>query len=242
AAAAVTMGHAFRPALRTGAAVHRQPPPPPAPPPAPSLRGLRATRDAFNNTGAQDADNCAPDPPAALGVDGPTAGQNGMELIFRISGTIPPGTEFDITRTVADGLWQRVGGAWTRLGGLPAGTSDDHHDQDECLTPVSRRIFVIDTPGIDGSLDPRGVAIPGAGTVAAAATAAAWKLSFAEWVIARNRPLGIDWTPISRPTFHRWHSIFSVELVGGTWTRVNTPNGLLNEIELGATPTTGATP
>src|SRR5690606_9085685 len=149
----------------------------PAPAPAATLSGLTARREAFNNTGAPHADNCATLLPAGLGVDGPGTGLNGMELIFRISGTIPPGTEFEITRTVADGLWQQVGGAWARLGGLPAGTSDDHHDQDECLTPVNRRIFVIDTPGLNGSLNPTGVTIPGAGTVSAGATAAVWKLS-----------------------------------------------------------------
>lgn len=148
AAATVPMGHRFRPALRTGPAMHRQPPSAPAPAPAPTLSGLRATRDAFNNIGAPDADNCATIVPAGLGVDGPGAGQNGMELIFRISGTIPAGTEFEITRTRAAGLWEQVGGAWTRLGGNPAGTSDDDHAQDECLTPVNRRIFVIDTPGL----------------------------------------------------------------------------------------------
>src|SRR5690606_29619389 len=242
AAAVVPMGHGFRPALRTGPAMHRQAPPAPAPAPAATLSGLTARREAFNNTGAPHADNCATGLPAALGVDGPGTGLNGMELIFRISGTIPAGTEFEITRTRATGLWQEVGGAWTRLGGNPAGTSDDHHDQDECLTPVNRRIFVIDAPGLRGSLNPTGVEFLGAGRVDAAATAAVWKLSFAEWVIARNRPLGIDWTPISQPTFHRWHSIFSVELDGGTWKRVDTPSGQANEIELGAIATTGATP
>lgn len=213
---------------------------PPAPPAG--LAGLTATRDAFNNAGAPDPNNCAVDLPAALGVDGPALGLNGMEMIFRINGAIPPGTEFEITRTRASGLWQRNAGAWSRLGGNPAGTNDDHHDQEECHTPVGSRIFVIDTPGLTGSLDPTGVAFLGAGTVAATATAAVWKLSFAEWVMARNRGLGIGWTRISTPTFHFWHSILSVALVGGVWTRVNTPNGNANEIELGQTATTGATP
>jgi hypothetical protein len=68
------------------------------------------------------------------------------------------------------------------------------------------------------------------------------KHSFAEWVIARNRPLGINWMAISKPVFHRWHSIVSVALVAGTWTRVDTPSGQANEIELGGIGTSGATP
>src|SRR5690606_9400353 len=108
------------------------------------------------------------------------------------------------------GRWPVAAGrrAWTRLGGLPAGTSDDHHDQDECLTPVNRRIFVIDTPGLNGSLNPTGVEFLGAGRVDAAATAAVWKLSLAEWEIARNRPLGIYRTPIYTTTFPRSIYIF----------------------------------
>src|SRR5437870_4603658 len=133
--------------------------------------------------------------PAALDVDGPAVGQNGMEMIFRIHGAIPAGTEFDITRTKATGVWQQDAGVWLRLGGWPSGTSDDHHDDDECLTPVAGRIFVVDTPGPEGTLDGTG-AYPGAGSVVPRATASVWKLTFAEWVIARDRPLGIDWTPI----------------------------------------------
>ena len=242
AADAVMVGRPFHPTMRTGLAVHRQAPPPPLP----TLAGLTATRDAFNNAGAPDANNCAPPPLATLGVDGPALGQNGMEMIFRINGAIPPGTEFEITRTKATGFWQQDAGVWSRLGGWPAGTSDDHHDQDECQTPVGGRIFVVDTPGLPGSLDPTGFAIPAAGPVAATATAAVWKLSFAEWVIARNRGLGIGWQRISTPTFHRWHSILSVArlpaLFGGFWIRVDTPRGEHNEIELGSTGTTGATP
>lgn len=238
AAYAIMAGRSYSPTLKTGLAVHKQG----GPPPPPSLGGLTATRVAFNNAGAPDANNCAVNLPPALGVDGPAQGENGMEMVFRINGAIPPGTEFDITRTVADGLWQQDGGAWTRLGGLPAGTNDDRHDQDECLSPVGGRIFVIDTPGVGGSLRLAGVAIPGAGNVSATATAAVWKLSFAEWVIARNRGLGIGWQSISAPTFHRWHSILSVASVGGVWSRVDTPSGQHNEIALGSITTTGPTP
>jgi hypothetical protein len=247
--AAETIGseRSFRPAEATGAGalVHRQPAPAAPAPAAPApggLVGLSATRDAFNNSGAPDPDNCAALVPAALGVDGPAVGQNGMEMIFRIHGPIPPGTEFDITRTKATGVWQEDGGAWSRLGGWPAGTSDDHIDDDECLTPAARRIFVVDIPGPHGTLDPTTVAFPNAAAVSATATALVWKLSFAEWVIARNRPLGIGWRAISTPLFHRWHSIFSVRLGGGVWTRVDTPGGEHNEIELGAIATAGAAP
>jgi hypothetical protein len=242
AAETIESERSFRPAESTEAAalVHRQPAPP-APAPG-GLAGLTATRDAFNNSGAPDPDNCAVVVPAALGVDGPAVGQNGMEMIFRVHGPIPPSTEFDITRTKATGIWQEDGGVWSRLGGWPAGTSDDHHDDDECLTPVTRRIFVADNPGPPGTLDPTTVAFPNSAAVSATATALVWKLSFAEWVIARNRPLGIGWTQISTPLLHRWHSIFSVGLVGGVWTRVDTPGGQHNEIELGAITTAGAAP
>jgi hypothetical protein len=238
AAEAVSAGRSFRPTLLTGETIHRQP----APRPPATLAGLTATRDAFNNTGAPDAANCAALQPAALGVDGPHAGANGMEMIFRIAGAIPASTEFDVLRTKATGTWQRdAAGAWTRLGGDPAGTSDDRHNDDECLTPVGGRIFVVDTPGM-GSLNPQGTSFPDGSTVSATATAAVRKHSFAEWVIARNRPLGINWMAISKPVFHRWHSIVSVALVAGTWTRVDTPSGQANEIELGGIGTSGATP
>jgi Domain of unknown function (DUF4157) len=208
----------------------------------PSLAGVTATRDAFNNAGAPDAANCAVSKPAGLGVDGPRAGANGMEMIFRLAGPIPAGTEFEITRTKATGTWERdAAGLWSRLGGDPAGTSDDHHDDDECLTPVASRIFVVDTPGM-GSLDARGQVFPDGTAISAAATAGVRKHSFAEWVIARNRALGIGWTRISTPPLHRWHSIVSVADVAGVWTRVDTPGGKKNEIKLGAISTTGGTP
>src|SRR5215212_3826938 len=138
AAEAVTAGRSFYPTRLTGPAMQRQAPPPPPP----TLAGLSATRVAFNTAGAPEGANCAARLPAALGVDGPHAGANGMEMIFQIHGAIPPGTEFDITRTKATGTWeQNAAGAWSRLGGDPAGTSDDRHDRDEYLTPAGRRIF-----------------------------------------------------------------------------------------------------
>jgi hypothetical protein len=210
-------------------------------PPA-TLAGVTATRDAFNNVGAPDAANCAASKPAALGVDGPGPGNNGMEMIFRLSGPIPAGTEFEITRTKATGTWEMdAAGTWSRLGGDPAGTSDDHHDDDECLNPVASRIFVVDTPGI-GTLDARGQLFPDGTTVSATATAAVRIHSFAEWVIARNRGLGISWTRISSPAFHRWHSIVSVADIAGIWTRVDTPSGKKNEIKMGVTNTNSRTP
>jgi len=238
AAEAVTAGRSFHPTRLTESAMQRQAPPPPSP----TLAGLSATRIAFNNAGVTDWANCAAAPPPALGVDGPNAGANGMEMIFQIHGAIPAGTEFEITRTKATGTWeQNAAGAWSRLGGDPAGTRDDHHDDDECLTPVGGRIFATDRPGM-WRLDARGQSFPDRTVVSHAATAAVRKHSFAEWVIARNRPLGIGWVPISSPLLHRWHSIVSVAPVGGVWTRVNTPSGQHNEIELGSITTTGATP
>lgn len=210
--------------------------------PAASLSGLRATRTAFNNTGAPNSDNCATSQPASLGVGIGGNAQNAMEIIYRISGTIPAGTEFDITRTVTDTSWERdAANAWTRILHTPAGTKDDYHDDDECLRPNARRIFVTDSPGFNG-LNPRGLNLGGGVSVSGSATAFAIKLRFAEWVIARNRRLGIGWTRISQPCFTFWHSITSVALVGGTWHLVNTPSGDSNEIELGSISTAGATP
>lgn len=207
---------------------------------AATLAGLTARRTAFNNTGATDADNCCAICPVNLGVGVAGGARNGMELEYTISGTIPAGTAFDIVRTVRGADWQEDGGAWARINTIPAGTGDDHHDDDECLRPNRRRIFVEDRPGIP-TMNPRGTGLNGV-SVSATATAYVGKLNFFEWVIARNSGLGIGWTRISQPTFTTWHSITSVALVGGAWTRVNTPNGDSNEIELGTVNTTGNTP
>jgi hypothetical protein len=208
---------------------------------APTL-SLTATRVAFNTAGTPDPANCSILQPTALGVGVGGAARNNMEMIFRIDGAIPPGTEFDILRTRVSTAWQRdAAGAWTVLERDPAGTNDDHTNDDECLTPRPNRIFVVDTPGLP-RLDPRGITLVGGSTVSATATGFVRKFSFAEWVIARNRRLGADWTAISRPTFSFWHSITSVAQVGGAFNLVDTPSGQHNEIALGSISTAGATP
>lgn len=207
---------------------------------APTL-GLTAVRVAFNTSGTPDAANCAILKPASLGVGAGGTGQNNMEMIWRIDGTIPAGTEFDILRTRILTVWQQDAGVWSIQEHDPAGTNDDHTNNDECLTPAAKRIFVVDTPGPPGR-NPRGLILLNGATVSSTATAFVVKFSFAEWVIARNRPLGIGWTVISKPTFTFWHSITSLALVGGAWTLVDTPSGQHNEIKLGSISTAGATP
>lgn len=224
------------PASTTGA-----PPAPTTPVTAPALN-LTATRIAFNTSGAPNAANCAILKPGALGVGVGGTARNNMEMIFRIDGTIPAGTEFDILRTRVSTAWQRdAAGAWTVLERDPAGTNDDHTNDDECLTPRANRIFVVDTPGLP-RVDPTGITLVGGSTVAATATGFVRKFSFAEWVIARNRSLGVDWKVISKPTFTFWHSITSVAKVGGAFRLVDTPSGRHNEIALGSISTADATP
>ena len=214
----------------------------PAVAPAGAALGLTATRIAFGNSGAPDADDCAIVKPAALGVGAPGPAENGMEMTFRINGAIPPGTEFDILRTRVGTDWQRdAASVWSVLERQPAGTNDDQTNDDECLTPKSGRLFVVDTPGMP-RLDPRGITLLGGSTVSPTATGFVMKFSFAEWVIARNRPMGINWEVISDPTFSFWHSITSLLLVGGSWTLADTPSGQHNEIKLGSINIGGASP
>ncbi len=227
---------------------------PPAAPPAtttasaPATSGsatpvapLKATRIAFKTSGALDPQNCSAIKPAGLGVGAAGSASNGMEMTYRIDGTIPAGTQFDILRTRTDTFWQQVGGAWAQIFHDPAGTNDDHTNDDECLAPTAtKHIFVIDQPGLKPGRDPRGVGVFGGATVSASATAFAAKFSFAEWVIAKSP--GGGWEVISDPTFTFWHSITSVAQIAGGWTLVDTPRGQHNEISLGSIVTTGATP
>jgi hypothetical protein len=189
---------------------------------------------SFRNTGIVDPENCCTscaDPPATggrmnlgIGLRGngaiPLAAANGMELAFTISGH-RVGMEYDITRTRRNSLWQRVGGLWTRLESDPMGTGDDPApDGDECLRlSGSNRIFAIDTPGWWTIALPiaAGRRLGGVSGVLAdvAATELVYRLSFAEWVIARNRAEATPWTKLQLPPFRNgtprqhiyWHSV-----------------------------------
>jgi hypothetical protein len=67
-----------------------------------------------------------------------------------------PAYSYDVKRTMDHRVWQRrtvLGvGFWTNIASQPAGTPDDSHDQDECLTPVlpvagNPYVYVWDGPG-----------------------------------------------------------------------------------------------
>jgi subtilisin family serine protease len=161
----------------------------------------------FRNSGTTDPDNCCALCPSALGVGEGGRAWNRMELRFTITGH-RRGIEYDITRTRRDSLWQRVGGTWSLLGSHPMGTNDDHADADECLVPRGSHIFAKDSPGFPGLVLPapaqalNAEAFYGPGTVtSAAAQDVVFRLSFAEWVIARSRGEGIPWTPLELPPF-----------------------------------------
>lgn len=154
-----------------------------------------------------------------LGVGQSGTASNGMEMRFVLSRHCR-GLEYDVLRTRRNSLWERRNGAWTRLESQPMGTRDDRHDEDECLTPRDRQIFVIDQPGWGR------VVLPApAGTVFAGftpltethadATEVVLRLSFAEWVQARSRLEGIPWTRLelprrgvgTLPPFIFWHTV-----------------------------------
>lgn len=186
--------------------------------PLPRVTGIR-----FRNVGgeASDAANCCVTCPVNLGVGQGATASNGMELRFRIEGH-RPGIEYDITRTRRNSLWERRAGVWSRLGSVPMGTNDDHHDDDECLRLTGGFIFAIDTPGwngiavpaADGTLFTSGLYGPMVTTHADAQDVVS-RFSFAEWVIARSKGEGIAWTPLELPplkdgTARRhvyWHSV-----------------------------------
>src|SRR6266498_2486260 len=169
---------------------------------APGFGGLaepvvlpRVTGDVFRNTGASSSDNCCALCPITLGVGVNGTGANGMEIVYTVSGH-RAGFEYDILRTQRHSIWERVAGAWSRLGGQPMGTGDDQSSRDECLRPVGNRIFVVDRPGFNRPFPAAdGLIIQGPAGRASTATATdiVLRASFAEWVITRNKALGVDW-------------------------------------------------
>lgn len=169
----------------------------------------RVTEIRFRNSGTTDLQNCCSPcltAPVDLGVAAGGTATNGMELRFKISGH-RAGIEYDITRTRRDSLWQRVAGHWASLGTHLMGTNDDHYQTDECLRPQGTFIFAIDAPGWRALMLPTpALALPadlyGHGVfTSAAAQDVVFRLSFAEWVIARSRSEGIPWTPLELPPY-----------------------------------------
>jgi len=195
--------------------------------PMPQVSGFQ-----FRNTNSASAVNCCVGCTRAPATGGHTnlgVGQRGagavnlvaanaMEIVFTIAGH-RAGIEYDILRTLRTSQWQRRGGAWTRMEAFPMGTNDDHHADDECLSPRSNRIFVLDTPGWPNIAlpAPNGTIFGGVTGVpsAADATEIVVRDSFAEWVNARSVDDGISWTalelpPLSGGTPRRhvyWHNI-----------------------------------
>ncbi len=169
----------------------------------PALPRVSAFRFRNANGATSDALNCCAVCPVGLGVGQNGTASNGMELRFTIDGH-RPGIEYDITRTRRNSIWQRRGGAWTSVEAHPMGTRDDHRDIDECLSPRGGRfIFAIDMPGwpdlaLPAPAQSLGGLRPGVFT-AADAQDVVFRLSFAEWVIARSRGEGIGWTPLALP-------------------------------------------
>lgn len=120
------------------------------------------------------------------------------------------GIEYEIRRVRRHSIWQRRGRAWDKLESSLTDTNDDSpHNQDECLTPVRDRIFVIDAPGYPFTSlpQPHGwrwrTSTQGVSS-AMDATDVVVRMSFAEWVEARSPAQGISWTAISPRIF--WHS------------------------------------
>jgi hypothetical protein len=194
----------------------------PAPVVVPALPRITGFDFRNGNGAATGADNRCRRCPINLGVGvnfgaGQTA-CNGMELRFTIAGH-RAGFEYDITRTRRNSFWQRVAAGWQRLQSVPMGTNDDHHDDDESLTPVNNHIFAIDTPGFPNVQLPAAnglrLQLLNGAITAAAATQLVQRASFAEWVIVRDRGAGIPWTPLRFPNlpsgsprrFVFWHSI-----------------------------------
>ena len=111
---------------------------------------------ATRTSGATAADNCMAMGPQNLGV-GAVAGwlANGIEHQALIANH-DPAYSYDVTRTMAHQAWRRRtilwAGVWSNIGSHPAGTPDDTHNQDECLTPVippagNPYVYVWDGPG-----------------------------------------------------------------------------------------------
>ncbi len=107
------------------------------------------------NSGATQGDNCCGVCPVDLGVDiNPPKFKNGIELKAKLNNH-SAGFTYDVKRTKEAKYWRRNGAAdpWATIASMnkPAGSADDSHNSDECLTPKAdgskHKIYSEDRPG-----------------------------------------------------------------------------------------------
>lgn len=163
-------------------------------------------------SGATQADNCCAICPVNLGVDvDPAKLKNGIELKAKLNNHAA-GYSYDIKRTLEKKTWRRNGGSdpWAMYSSKPAGSDDDSHDSDECLTPkadgAKHKIYSEDRPGF--------------ASVSGSYTDYVQMINFIESV----RITDSAGTSSDDPRTQKWHSTMWVTKgASGTWS-VNTAN------------------
>lgn len=166
------------------------------------------------NSGATEADNCCSVCPVDLGVDiAPPKFKNGIELKAKLDNH-SAGYTYDIKRTKEAKYWRRNGAAdpWATVASLnkPAGTSDDSHNSDECLTPKAdgskHKIYSEDRPGF--------------ASLSSSYTDYVQMINFVESV----RVTSSSGTSTEDPRTQNWHTkLWVTKDASGTWS-VNTAN------------------
>ena len=112
-----------------------------------------------STSGSTAADNCCVLCPKGLGVNSDSPNfKNGIELQANIRDHAA-GFSYDVKRTMEHkshfrrALAGGASGVWTIFVNDAAGTNDDTHNQDECLTPIANgsthKVRVEDSPGWD---------------------------------------------------------------------------------------------
>jgi hypothetical protein len=185
--------------------------------------------DVHNTDGTNTAgDNCCALCPRPLGVGNSYSGRitNGIELMPFIDNH-EAGASYDIGRISEGKIWEKVGSTWTAIVTRPAGTDDDPHDQDECLTPMfytptsNYYIYVEDQPGF--------------------ANVSALNASASEYVFQANFVESVEITDNTGTTTtdsntRDWHTILWLTKTSGSWAA----DASQSEIDTGTT-TIGAT-
>ena len=173
----------------------------------PSIASWSArTRDGDSTS----SDNCCSQcRGVTLGVDCDSPNfKNGIELKAVIAGHLS-GYSYDIKRTKEGKYWRRNGATatWSEITAYakPAGSLDDSHDSDECLTPIAsganHHIYSIDRPGLPSSW--------GRGSY----TEKVQKMNFIEFV----RITKPDGTTVDDSNTQDWHTIMWISKSGTAW-------------------------